>query len=112
MSERRKFMKGFGLLGAVLAGAATTKVVVEHVEKKEKEKEKENISHLAPDAKTTLVLQGNQVEKEPVPVAGSSSFYIQPLNHEYKNKVSMAVGKDDRLWIKVGEEWKRVSIES
>lgn len=110
MSERRKFMKGFGLLGAVLAGAATTKVVVEHVEKKEKEKE--DISHLAPDAKTTLVLQGNPVEKEPVPVAGSSSFYIQPLNHEYKNKVSMAVGKDDRLWIKVGEEWKRVSIES
>ena len=110
MSERRKFMKGFGLLGAVLAGAATTKVVVEHVEKKEKEKE--DISHLAPDAITTLVLQGNQVEKEPIPVAGSSSFYIQPLNHEYKNKVSMAVGKDDRLWIKVGEEWKRVSIES
>jgi hypothetical protein len=110
MSERRKFMKGFGLLGAVLAGAATTKVVVEHVEKKEKEKE--DISHLAPDAKTTLVLQGNQVEKEPIPVAGSSSFYIQPLNYEYKNKVSMAVGKDDRLWIKVGEEWKRVSIES
>jgi hypothetical protein len=103
-------MKGFGLLGAVLAGAATTKVVVEHVEKKEKEKE--DISHLAPDAKTTLVLQGNQVEKEPIPVAGSSSFYIQPLNYEYKNKVSMAVGKDDRLWIKVGEEWKRVSIES
>ena len=110
MSERRKFMKGFGLLGAVLAGAATTKVVVEHVEKKEKEKE--DISHLAPDEKTTFVLQGNQVEKEPVSVAGSSSFYIQPLNHEYKNKVSMAVGKDDRLWIKVGEEWKRVSIES
>jgi hypothetical protein len=103
-------MKGFGLLGAVLAGAATTKVVVEHVEKKEKEKK--DISHLAPDAKTTLVLQGNQVEKEPIPVAGSSSFYIQPLNYEYKNKVSMAVGKDDRLWIKVGEEWKRVSIES
>jgi len=110
MSERRKFMKGFGLLGAVLAGAATTKVVVEHVEKKEKEKE--DISHLAPDAKTTLVLQGNQVEKEPIPVAGSSSFYIRNSTAEYKNKVSMAVGKDDRLWIKVGEEWKRVSIES
>jgi hypothetical protein len=108
MSERRKFMKGFGLLGAVLAGAATTKVVVEHVEKKEQE----DISHLAPDAKTTFVLQGNPVEKEPVPVAGLSNFYIQPVNHEYQNKVAIAVGKDDRLWIKVGEEWKRVSIES
>lgn len=109
MSERRKFMKGFGLLGAVLAGAATTKVVIEHVEKKEKEKE--DISHLAPENNNTLVLQGQPVEKEPVQVMGTS-FYIQPMNHGYKNKVAMAVGKDDRLWIKVGEEWKRVSIES
>lgn len=107
MSERRKFMKGFGLLGAVLAGAATTKVVIEHAEKKEQE----DISHLAPEADTTLVLLGQKVEKEPVQFQGSS-FYIQPMNHEYKNKVAMAVGKDDRLWIKVGEEWKRVSIES
>ena len=107
MSERRKFMKGFGLLGAVIAGAATTKVVIEHVEKKEQE----DISHLAPNDDATLILQGQKVEKEPVQVQGSS-FYIQPLNYEYQNKVTMAVGKDDRLWIKVGEEWKRVSIES
>jgi len=107
MSERRKFMKGFGFLGAVLAGAATTKVVIEHVEKKEQE----DISHLAPENNNTFVLQGQPVVKEPVQFQGSS-FYIQPMNHEYKNKVAMAVGKDDRLWIKVGEEWKRVSIES
>ena len=107
MSERRKFMKGFGLLGAVIAGAATTKVVIEHTEKKEQE----DISHLAPNADMSLVLMGQKVEKEPVQLSGSS-FYIQPMNHEYKNKVAMAVGKDDRLWIKVGEEWKRVSIES
>lgn len=107
MTERRKFMKGFGLLGAVIAGAATTKVVIEHTEKKEQE----DISHLAPNADMSLVLMGQKVEKEPVQLSGSS-FYIQPMNHEYKNKVAMAVGKDDRLWIKVGEEWKRVSIES
>lgn len=107
MSERRKFMKGFGLLGAVLAGAATTKVVIEHAEKKEQE----DISHLAPESNTTLVLQGQPVVKEPVKFA-DSGFYIQPMNPEYQNKVAMAVGKDDRLWIKVGEEWKRVSIES
>lgn len=106
MTERRKFMKGFGLLGAVLAGAATTKVVVEHVEKKEKE----DISHLKPQDSNSLILQGNRVEKEPVQIQ-CSSFYIQPLNYEYTNKVAMGVGKDDRLWIKVGEEWKRVSIE-
>lgn len=107
MTERRKFMKGFGLLGAVIAGAATTKVVIEHTEKKEQE----DISHLAPNDDMSLVLMGQKVEKEPVQLSGSS-FYIQPMNHEYKNKVAMAVGKDDRLWIKVGEEWKRVSIES
>ena len=107
MTERRKFMKGFGLLGAVIAGAATTKVVIEHTEKKEQE----DISHLAPNDDMSLVLMGQKVEREPMQVSGSS-FYIQPMNHEYKNKVAMAVGKDDRLWIKVGEEWKRVSIES
>lgn len=108
MTERRKFMKGFGLLGAVIAGAATTKVVVEHVEKKEKEKE--DISHLAPEEGVTIILQGQKIEKEPVQLQGSG-FYIRPMSHEYKNQVSMSVGKDDRLWIKVGEEWKRVSIE-
>lgn len=107
MSERRGFLKGFGLFGAVIAGAATTKVVVEHVEKKKQE----DISHLAPENNNTFVLQGQLVAKEPVQFQGSS-FYIQPMNHEYKNKVAMAVGKDNRLWIKVGEEWKRVSIES
>jgi hypothetical protein len=33
-------------------------------------------------------------------------------NVEYENKVEMSVGKDNRLWVKVNDEWKRVSIES
>ena len=30
---------------------------------------------------------------------------------EGRNKVALAVGKDDRLWIRVGEQWKRVVVE-
>ena len=33
--------------------------------------------------------------------------YLNP-----KNTVAMTVGKDNRLWIKVGDEWKRVAIEA
>ena len=27
------------------------------------------------------------------------------------NKVQLAVGKDDRLWLKIGDGWKRVQVE-
>lgn len=103
MSERRKFIKGFGLFGAVLAGAASAKVVIE-----EKKKPVEDISDLAPDYSSVLVLHGNRLPpKEPIPHSG---FYIMS-NAEYANKVSLAVGRDNRLWIKSGDYWKRVSIE-
>ena len=28
------------------------------------------------------------------------------------NEVSMAVGKDDRLWLKIGDKWKRVALDT
>lgn len=107
MSDRRKFIKGFGLFGAVVAGAATAKVVVE-----EKAKPKEDISHLAPEDPTTLVLQGQRKKTNDQVYHGSRGelFYMMS-NPEYVNKVHLSVGKDDRLWIKVGDDWKRVAVE-
>ena len=109
MSDRRNFIRGFGLFGAVMAGAATAKVVIE-----EKKPEVEDISHLEPDNPTTLVLQGGKkVEKEEKvyhDVNGNRLFMIDS-NQEYVNKVQLSVGKDDRLWIKVGDDWKRVAID-
>lgn len=108
MNDRRNFIRGFGLFGAVMAGAATAKVVIE-----EKKPEVQDISHLAPDNPTTLVLQGQKIkreEKEYYDVHGNR-LYMMHTNPEFENKVHLSVGKDDRLWIKVGEKWLRVAVD-
>lgn len=108
MSDRRKFIKGFGLFGAVFAGAATAKVVIE-----EKKPEVEDISHLAPENPVTLTLQGQKIQKEEKvyhDVYGNRVFMMHS-NPEFANKVHLSVGKDDRLWIKVGDDWKRVAVD-
>lgn len=108
MDQRRNFLKGFGLLGAFVGGAASAKVVVEHRVIEEK-KPVEDISHLAPENLTTLVLQGNPKPVE-TPASSNGCVFI-PTNREFQNKVHLSVGKDNRLWIKVGDDWKRVSVE-
>lgn len=92
----------------------------------------EDISHLSPkDNATSLVITGdNRPPPPPAPVSISSSpyainridgnasgqlfvgNYYQSCPPEELNKVSMAVGKDDRLWIRVGDSWKRVALEN
>lgn len=105
MSERRKFLRGFGILGAVMAGAASAKIVIE-----EAKKPVEDISDLAPADNNMLILQGNRLPpKEPV---SSNGLYFIQSNAEYANKVHLAVGKDNRLWIKSGDYWKRVALEN
>ena len=106
MNTRRKFLNGIGLLASVVGGAATAKVVIEH-QVTEPKKIQEDISHLAPDSSNMLVLQGNP--KKMVTTEGHSCYTFTPT--EYENRVHLSVGKDDRLWIKVGETWKRVVIE-
>ena len=105
MNGRRQFVKGFGLFGAVLAGAASAKVVVE-----EAKKPVEDISDLAPpDNAYTLQISGSYSDKKPEPVNNGMLFY--PTNSPTTHSVNMTVGKDNRLWIKVGDQWKRVSVE-
>jgi hypothetical protein len=43
---------------------------------------------------------------------GQHTFYINGWNEEVTHRVSMTVGKDNRLWLKIGDEWRRVAIES
>lgn len=105
MNERRKFLRGFGMIGAVMAGAASAKVVVE-----EKKKPIEDISDLAPpDTAYVLQISGSYSDKKPEPVNNGMLFY--PSNQPTTHSVSMTVGKDNRLWIKVDDQWKRVSVE-
>jgi hypothetical protein len=102
MNMRRSFLKGAGIVGAFAVGVASYRQVKEVAEANR------DISHLAPpkDA-TTLQIMGSYGPKKEIP---PNTFYIAS-NGPTTNRVSMTVGKDDRLWIKVGEEWKRVSIE-
>jgi hypothetical protein len=107
---RRSFFKGAGLLGALATGIATTKVVIEHAEAP-----KEDHSHLAPEPNTTLTLTGDNrtaEEKQASMPAPSNGMYMFTPTPQVTNQVAMAVGKDNRLWLKVDEKWHRVSIDS
>ena len=109
MNQRRNFIKGAGLIGAFVVGAASYKQV------KEMANEHKDISHLAPPEKaTTIQITGAYGEKPkaPEPTIGQHMFYLNGWNEEVTHRVSMTVGKDNRLWMKIGDEWHRVAIES
>ena len=109
MNQRRNFIKGAGIIGAFVVGAASYKQV------KEMANEHKDISHLAPPEKaTTIQITGAYGEKPkaPEPTIGQHMFYINGWNQEVTHRVSMTVGKDNRLWMKIGDEWHRVAIES
>lgn len=108
MTARRNFLKGVGIASAFVAGVAAYKQVKDIADNSK------DISHLAPpDNAYTIQFTGAYGEApKPVPVyedysIRASSFY----NSEVTHKVAMTVGKDNRLWIKVGDEWRRVALE-
>lgn len=84
------------------------------------EKKKENTSKLAPEKYAPgISLIGsydgkNSISSRPIEkqLLNGSSRFILVAERPITNQVNMAVGKDNRLWIKVGEDWKRVAIES
>ena len=113
VNERRQFVRGIGFFAALVGGgvaAATTAngtiMGTGNVE---------NISHLAPPENATLVEITGAYGEKPKPQAvnslASSTYYINGLNLETTHKASMAVGMDNRLWVKVGNQWKRVVLE-
>lgn len=109
--SRRKLLSGVGLISGLAAGIGAAKFTVEVVEKKQ---EAEDISHLAPEPNTTLTLAGDNrtAEEKAAEAPKGNGLYVFHPNPQITNQVSLAVGKDDRLWIKVGETWKRVSIDA
>jgi hypothetical protein len=117
MTSRRDFFrggaKGAGLAGAFFAGLMAPVVVerVKEVQVLPPKIEPEDISHLAPESPTTLVLQGG-VKKQNQELPQGNGFIFAPMNVEYENKVAMSVGKDNRLWIQVDGQWRRVSLDA
>ena len=146
MQERRRFIKGFGLLGLALSGAAAARETISNtgvigvgtgtnnVPAVIDPPVVEDIAHLAPLGKITLQLTADNTPPPPppppvesikihknedgswitTPTVGSSYSYPSILNNgckETDNKVTMSVGKDNRLWIKIGDTWRRVALD-
>lgn len=126
VNERRRFVKGIGLFAAILGGGAAAGVaansatmdstsVPNHDIAPVSEPVIEDISHLAPPG-DPLTLQitgsyGDKPELKAIDSAYGHTYYFQPINPVVSHSVAMAVGMDNRLWIKVGDTWKRVAIE-
>ena len=130
VNERRRFVKGIGFFAAILGGgsalsaANSLPVAVPTVDSISvnngssnpvSEPVVEDISHLAPPENATTIqitgAYGEQPKPQVVSSLASNSFYINGFNQETTHKVSMTVGLDNRLWLKVGDTWKRVAIE-
>jgi|LakMenEpi03Aug12_release.lakeMendotaPanAssembly.Ray.scaffolds.fasta_scaffold2392255_1 hypothetical protein len=116
--ERRKFIRGAGILSGFLGGVFAGKVVVEKIHTKEVIREvlppveEVDITHLAPESPTSLVLHGNP---KPKTYSNQDSNgiggFIYNGTSDYQNKVELSVGKDNSLWIRSGDAWKRVVTE-
>ena len=103
--------------GGAAAGAANTYATVGNSSAPDRdiapvsEPVVEDISHLAPPGSPpTLQLTGAYGEK-PEPTNINDNTYFILSNPVVTHSVAMAVGLDNRLWLKVGEEWKRVALE-
>ncbi len=110
--SRRKFLSGVGIFGTIVAGAVAPVAV--HIHEKNKDTKPEDISHLAPESSSTLMLTADNrtaEEKYKNNPYKDSPFMVGGIDHKETNRVSMSVGKDDRLWIKIGDQWRRVALD-
>lgn len=135
INARRGFLKGFSLLGAAVGGFVATQNAFANTppptpigSPADVERDVgsvEDITHLAPLGKTTLQLTADNTPPpppSPAPTGGLSvdgytvigSSYPTILSDGYKetdNKLTMSVGKDNRLWIQVNGTWRRVALD-
>ena len=130
MNGRRGFLKGFGLLGVVVASASATNAAANLISESTNGvlpsdgnivhdpvvESAPDISHLAPpEGASTLQITGSYGPPPPKPQPltqwGGQYISFAPINMQVTNSVAMTVGKDDRLWMKVGDQWRRVALE-
>lgn len=121
VNARRKFVKGLGLFSAFVAGASahsfantgTSVAVRDNVDPVVPQSVDYSLAPPAgaPNIQLTGAYGDVNVPLEMTPRGTGSIHYFNPQN-TITNKVHMAVGRDDRLWIKVGDEWRRVALES
>lgn len=130
MNDRRRFVRNFGLLGAVLAGmgsrelaanTAKSTVANDTMPGVDIDNINDNISSLQPDNATSLTLSADNTGTQRLYSSpnsytisagyGASAYLVAPSPPPVTNQVRMSVGKDNRLWIEVDGSWKRVALE-
>jgi hypothetical protein len=113
--SRRTFLRGFGLLGVAVAGAsaamANNDPIIIPAPTPEEPKtdfaqkpEGRGVIHLMADNRTQEEIEAKKKLNHPYMFYGMDII----TTHE----LSMSVGKDNRLWIKVNDEWKRVALDA
>jgi hypothetical protein len=116
--SRRTFLRGFGLLGVAVAGAsaamANTDPITIPAPTPEEPKtdfalkpEDNGVIHILADNRTK-----EEVEAERKRVQRDNPYLFYGSTPTTTNEVSLSVGKDNRLWIKVNGEWKRVALDA
>jgi photosystem II stability/assembly factor-like uncharacterized protein len=110
--SRRTFLRGFGLVGIVVAGASTASANNEPIVVPAPEQPKD-FTHLAPEnTGTTLTITGDNRTLEERGT-NSDGIYSYSFNSVHvTNQVSISVGKDNRLWLKIDDDWKRVALDA
>jgi len=129
MNDRRRFVRNFGLLGAVLAGMGSGELAAEpksvlpvpDLPNPSSDNVVCDISSLQPDNTTSIVLSADNTGSHRLYSSpnsytisagyGSSIYMVAPSPPPVTNQVRMSVGKDNRLWIEVDGSWKRVALE-
>jgi hypothetical protein len=121
VNDRRKFVKGLGLFSAFIGGlgahslanTGTSVAVRDNVDPVVPQSVDYSLAPPAgaPNIQLTGAYGDANVPMDFNPKGTGSIHYFNPQN-TITNKVHMAVGRDDRLWIKVNDEWRRVAVES
>ena len=128
MNDRRRFVRNFGILGAILGGVSSVSAAgkgatsgVGGVAITPSASNSPSIDHLKPVGTTNLQLHADNNPPKPSYTqtgytvnlgTGHQSYVVttQPTLEE-QNRVKLSVGKDNRLWIEVDGEWRRVALE-
>ena len=133
VNVRRGFLKGFGLLGAAAGGffAAQNSFantpppspIGSPASNQRDLGPVEDIAHLAPLGLVNIHFQAdNRPPPPPPPLNDYTGYTISSggdwgigignmASTEGHNNVKMSVGKDNRLWIEVDGQWRRVALE-
>ena len=114
--SRRTFLRGFGLVGVVVAGAssalANNEPVIIQVPVPTPETPKTDFAHLAPEknVNSLIILADNRTLEEQNTGYSNSMYSLNSV--QMTNQVSISVGKDNRLLLKIDDEWKRIALDA